>query len=643
MLNSRTATPLLLMCLLAFSSQAQPRCTETSSADFFALLNSQKVSNVLDEIGYGTSGYRPFGYALNATDTQPFAKIFEAGRTVYFSLARVGKFRAPMRARMFANTSLICDTGWIDPDPQWVHYYRGDAASDEQRTWRVEVYDTGLGGPTGDPPYAVGFEVWRAARWNDKRLARLEIPGIPRPLMPGELSRRQPPGCKVVEQPVRSRSSLELISDREWPNDRVEPMYRTFFRSGRYAYVRVDSLGRAAVVPLKIRLLVRGPGTNVALPLCESTFVPDPSNSRRYFSSSFDWPTDGAEPWAVEISQADQNGSAKAGRFRVQIYRHTDAENDALRSLQPKTDLWDEFFCFPNLFPSSPFIKPVSARFPLRSVLRVKVEDPEKRLSPDGYQKLVAEIIQAAIVWEHACEGCPPGTPALLRVDDHMYIDSNLASALRSHRFRLGEAKWGQLGPGQLPTLDEVMLPSFPRVGAGGPANRFSFESLVPDNSVRIALCNLSAADVSDGLKAVRTELMCDGAAKAKFQLVSPDVILRIIPGYTACGNSPIWVACETQDLVVEMNVREFTFVATDSNQRVVGSGLRAVRILPVMVHELGHWLGLPHLASPRNIMADKTGQARCIDNVVIDSLKASVQNGPTTANQILGLRYEQP
>ena len=42
---------------------------------------------------------------------------------------------------------------------------------------------------------------------------------------------------------------------------------------------------------------------------------------------------------------------------------------------------------------------------------------------------------------------------------------------------------------------------------------------------------------------------------------------------------------------------------------------------LPVLVHEMGHWIGLGHLNHGKSIMASSAERARCIDEATIAEL----------------------
>jgi hypothetical protein len=219
-------------------------------------------------------------------------------------------------------------------------------------------------------------------------------------------------------------------------------------------------------------------------------------------------------------------------------------------------------------------------------------------------------------------------------------MDSHLIVALRSGKFRLGKTDWGPVLPDQLPTLEQVMLPTFPRIGPDGPHNTFSFEPIQLSDPAVEAIYRLPSNQLPPNLRVVQEFLR-----RAQSTVTGrPDLIISFKKGYTSCGRNPNFVACEVDGRVVELNGREYSFSVGHTGGPTLGDGPLGVHLLPILVHELGHWLGIgveQHLTAPDNIMSATTRAARCIDKAVVEAVKTAAVNGPGGKGNLAAIRYE--
>jgi len=107
------------------------------------------------------------------------------------------------------------------------------------------------------------------------------------------------------------------------------------------------------------------------------------------------------------------------------------------------------------------------------------------------------------------------------------------------------------------------------------------------------------------------------GASSAK-------VIIEFVNGQTFCGDSDNIIACRADHELTEYNIRDYRFVTVNhgKTESLIGTGRVEVDLLHAILHEMGHWLGLPHLHSPETIMSGSLETSRCIDDRTIAALR---------------------
>ncbi len=98
--------------------------------------------------------------------------------------------------------------------------------------------------------------------------------------------------------------------------------------------------------------------------------------------------------------------------------------------------------------------------------------------------------------------------------------------------------------------------------------------------------------------------------------------------GATYCGTDPEIIACRADNVVTELNTKDYRFRASPGT--MIGSGAIELDLLPVLVHEMGHWIGLRHLDQGASIMASNAERARCIDEATIAALQKVLEVAPS-------------
>jgi hypothetical protein len=105
--------------------------------------------------------------------------------------------------------------------------------------------------------------------------------------------------------------------------------------------------------------------------------------------------------------------------------------------------------------------------------------------------------------------------------------------------------------------------------------------------------------------------------------------------GSTYCGSDPEIIACRADSTLTEFNTRDYRFRL--GNAGALGLGAVEIDFLPVLLHEMGHWIGLGHIDHGKSIMASSAERARCIDEPTIEKLVGNL-NQRTTEPQAFRL-----
>jgi hypothetical protein len=236
----------------------------------------------------------------------------------------------------------------------------------------------------------------------------------------------------------------------------------------------------------------------------------------------------------------------------------------------------------------------------------IKVDDRTRQCGARCRDALAVAFSQAVAVWRTGCQRCNANALALLRVGDSVWIDSRLAGRLR------------QLSGGRSVSLDlasripdeggrTVAAPSL-----GVPLSTVvGYEPLSSDSTLRQELCqrsNAGAPWIASG-----KYFVCQGAFD--FSVVSPTVSL--LDGPTSCGPASDFVACGLPNMGIELTLRDTAFKLLSADGELqIGRALQgdaSIAISDVVLHEVGHWFGVPHfedvgLGRPLDVMASTLG-----------------------------------
>ena len=217
-------------------------------------------------------------------------------------------------------------------------------------------------------------------------------------------------------------------------------------------------------------------------------------------------------------------------------------------------------------------------------------------------------------LWHYACELCAPTSVGVILVNDRLFVNNDLLDALATSKFE----PMPKDVPSVLVRLEyfEAREFLFSYRGARGGASTY-IET--PDNHPGIV--RLRSADVSTAVPSIRH--LHDALTYGKD---IPTVEVVLVGDATSCGNDEDIVACAVTDRKIELNVASFKFVDGDQ-MTVIGQGQRSVSLLQVLLHESGHWLGLPHDNGSNNIMASALNHATCLTDGNMKTLEGAREN----------------
>jgi ankyrin repeat protein len=310
--------------------------------------------------------------------------------------------------------------------------------------------------------------------------------------------------------------------------------------------------------------------------------------------------------------------------LKIDVGRHgpprlsTLAQSDELGPVQVLPDA--SWFC---AGPAPNAISPVTAALgrdapPIRqdqraafsdaTVAVVTLDDPAAACQRHCREALALRIIEAIELWRAGCSRCAFSTLGAIEVDGTVFVARPvidlLVSAAPSQADQLLTRAPGDPSSVQLAgPVDFGTMSVAGELGHGGPL--LPFLRISPGTPLAGELCHALDDLRSGPARSLRSVLCrtpevtnCPGCVGLRLAL-SRGITL-------GCDEPTSTIACGAVDRGIELNVRNFRFVglswpsvgtaAPEQQSQGFGAGTDEVEILPVLVHEMGHWFGLPHL-----------------------------------------------
>lgn len=301
-----------------------------------------------------------------------------------------------------------------------------------------------------------------------------------------------------------------------------------------------------------------------------------------------------------------------------------------IESQQRDTDTKRDYLCS-DTRGARPLNRSPQFSFARSIVLNVTIDGVSNRASRKS--SLITALQEAAAAWRYACSSCSRANALAINVDDRLFLLSALIDVTRetpeNETLALGEL----LAP-PLTTLPKVGDP-VPKhlLGAGrriteridsrmrAPSGVGLYREATDDVVARIC----GSAESDEVIDALKHAMGCPTKG-----FVPADASLKITKASrpSLCNGGGEVIACEAAGHIELITTNTFIIRQDDKPRTVVGGGGPEIDLVAVLMHELGHWLGVRrHLddeSRSAGIMRSTISDDACIDRPAIEHLGSS-------------------
>lgn len=555
-------------------------------------------------------------YAKTATHTAGQAVLVRGAGPIFVMLSRSGtkmkgKARLVVGRTIGSGTESACDTGWVDVTRQVT--FKTPDTNAVPSLWKVEVFDEIDGGPTQDNPYVIEVSI---------SLRRL--PGTDQPEVVGSLPSNKPfnvtpPGtpvgeCAKVLEPVRPWTSLTVAWSGQVRLARASPPWIQFVTAGRYVHLRITARVRR---PITVSLYAKEPGPLPFNHLCDATLVPNSEQHTVLLVGQVNWDRLVNPMWRVDLESTGHDlGSPTSEDLQLSVFRQIDPERfEWNKNISATTWLSTEYVCratsqrAPAGTVGAPFTRVTSV------AITTGGSFPPAALGP------VIRTLQSALsIWSANCRSCNYDALALLRINGDLYLRAELAANLAT----LGQVSINGKPASQTTPAERFYFAN--KVFASAP-DSLSLSQYVRTSAADVPLqrlCSYPDSDMPDSVRRVKS-IACNPTGTSQPNRNELRLRLLVPKTTTSCGDSSDIVACEADAELLELNGRDYIYLAPGSQVPVIGDGPTPVELIHVLVHEVGHWLGMPHTDDRTAMMAEALKTSRCINDADIGLLNRAV------------------
>jgi len=445
------------------------------------------------------------------------------------------------------------------------------------------------------------------------QLAQLRIPGF----------EPAPPSCEWLAKEPDHFETLESVS----VSAADQPV----------TYVRLLSAGNTLAIRLPAAWTLKGSATIHVFskttgdwpfrPVCPGNTRPP--RSGQHFLLARDPSRSEGSVWRVELRIKPTPGSHAAGR--IEILRGT-RSIDVDDKLFVASDPWvtaSGLLCVDGVL-AGMFPRLQSRGFSGRVKLDLDVVQDEFPLTDAQQAALTTVVLRAVSLWVVGCAACRAEHLAVVDVEGQTFVRNEIVKWYASE-FTPQNTASGRTLARLEESLSEA-LESVQLLAAGdAPQPWPRAKQLSQYRASRSGagdfteLCALDTSRAGTPTLTTIQRALCASASLDRNTVAK--ILIRFRHGSTACGDSANVIACRADRELTEYNSRDFRFSFGEPNLPPLGQGEVELDLLQAILHEMGHWIGLPHIDAGESIMASSLERSRCIDLPTIQALVDSQRN----------------
>ena len=462
-----------------------------------------------------------------------------------------------------------------------------------EQIWRLRVFDSASGGPTHEFPYVINVDVFGPNIPSAKLTAVGAIPSN-KPYSGVESNPSQP--CDTSSAFNRPATSLEEANAISNENIEAGTPWIWFAEAGRYIYLELSA---DKATKARLRLYAKEASGLGYQGVCESIIDILDKPGLSFAQAQAQWDRITSPVWRIEIEPIGPHTSPPV-TISARALREFDPARfpGARDAKQISTSDWKlasviyqcrSWMQQKSPAPITPLLvnPPKSSPIPTAISVDVPITFGEKQLS------LILRALRTAMgIWLANCKNCSYNSLSLIKVGKQFWLRDDITHPI------LPSVR----GLNTVPNGNRILARVATAVGG---VELFGSVPL----SVRewSDVCARNPQDQAPEFPRILSSLGCPGTASSA-NTTSEVTLLVPTHSPTSCGLTANIIACEQDSSLVELNGRDYRFCLGSAGFTCFGNGKRAVDLMQIMLHEVGHWIGLGHSGSPNAIMASYDG-----------------------------------